>query len=75
MKLTTTKINDRLTVLTSDKKVKKGMVVLDPVNHINRIEEIYNDGSVKLEDECGATLRTVDKIETVIIDGIRINLK
>ncbi len=77
MKLTVTKIkiNDRLTVLTSDNKVEEGMVVLDPIHRVNRVVKIYSDGSVKLKDECASYARSVQKIETVIIDGININLR
>ena len=73
MKQELRKSDDQIGVVTSNGEVKKGTIVLDPIHHINKIAKVCKN-TVEFEDGCGTHLRSVKKIEALIIDGIEINI-
>lgn len=67
-------LNERVTVIVSNKKVEKGTIVLDPIHHVNKIKQVCKDNTVVFEDDNGTFIRSAKKIESIIIDNIKINL-
>ena len=57
-------------IVTSDEKVKKNQLVLDPMNSVNRVKKVCRDKTVILYDDCGTYLHSVKKIVAINIDGI-----
>lgn len=73
MKIEAVKLSNRIVVVVTDGEIKRGAIVLDPTHHVNEVKQVWHkDKTVKFVDGNGTYLRSVKKIEEIIIDGINI---
>jgi len=72
MKYTKERVRRIIEIVTSDEKVKKNQLVLDPMNSVNRVKKVCRDKTIILYDDCGTHLHSVKKIVAINIDGITI---